>query len=783
MTTQTLNISKLKELLPSIEKAHGNLKQKTGTELAGPCPKCGGIDRFCVFPLESRFMCRFCNWTGDIIDFHTHREGTDLQGLFKMYLPEAIKNVKNEKTETKKTPEEVLQIWNDIPVPSDDDREQSLSFLNGERKISVKIIDQAIQDMKIKIYQYPLSCEVLNSCYNDYKGNDAGKCVAIPFHDAEGNLISIQYISITGRALNKSGATKLFEKNTNVRDAFFIYNTPAETVVIVESVMNALSIIDTLQGKVCAIALGGASLTKKLNHLKKQFKGKKIVCFFDHDEAGERATNAAAKALHGLEVHTTVWAEGTPDKYDVNDLLKDGQREAIIEMVNKAEPVRVEERKKIVDDKEIEKLNVDYAIVLVSGKCLILRESINPVSGKPDLNFMSPTDFRTFFANKFAYDPVSKKSENLAEAWLTSPMRREYQGIVFKPGAANLPHFYNLWKGFAVEPKKGDWAPFMMHIYNVIAKKNEDRFKYILAWMARIVQDPGGDKPGTCIALRGKQGIGKSFLWTMYGQVFGKHFIHITNQSQLVGRFNNILKDALFVFVDEGFWAGDRSAEGVLKGLITENYHVIEPKGKDPFQVENHINLAMASNNSWIVPAALEERRFFVVDVADTYMKDSGYFRGLANCLLNEGLQAMLYDLLEYDISSIDLRVFPRTEALFDQILSSLDSVGKYWFETLRAGTMDSDGYWPSWVVTSKFYEDYLDFAKTAGNRFPVADRQFTKQLKQYCPGIPGDIESNIRRTRKNVETKPLWVLELPSLESCRAQFESIVQMKIDWAD
>jgi hypothetical protein len=96
---------------------------------------------------------------------------------------------------------------------------------------------------------------------------------------------------------------------------------------------------------------------------------------------------------------------------------------------------------------------------------------------------------------------------------------------------------------------------------------------------------------------------------------------------------------------------------------------------------------------------------------------------------------------------------------------------------------MDTDGYWPSWVVTSKFYEDYLDFAKTAGNRFPVADRQFTKQLKQYCPGIPGDIDSNIRRTRKNVETKPLWVLELPSLESCRAQFESIVQMKIDWAD
>lgn len=43
-----------------------------GGEWAGPCPKCGGVDRFRCWPESSRsvkFWCRGCGFRGDAIDY------------------------------------------------------------------------------------------------------------------------------------------------------------------------------------------------------------------------------------------------------------------------------------------------------------------------------------------------------------------------------------------------------------------------------------------------------------------------------------------------------------------------------------------------------------------------------------------------------------------------------------------------------------------------------------------------------------------------------------------
>ena len=91
---------KLKEILPDIPRVHGNLKKEGATSLCGPCPKCGGVDRF-VYKIDSRrFWCRRCNENGgDVIDFHAWVEGTDVKGLLEKYLPEQ----KSKKKPFKKT--------------------------------------------------------------------------------------------------------------------------------------------------------------------------------------------------------------------------------------------------------------------------------------------------------------------------------------------------------------------------------------------------------------------------------------------------------------------------------------------------------------------------------------------------------------------------------------------------------------------------------------------------------------------------------------------------------
>ena len=299
-------------------------------------------------------------------------------------------------------------------------------------------------------------------------------------------------------------------------------------------------------------------------------------------------------------------------------------------------------------DQIVEELNKHHAVVMVRGKFTILNMVFDPTFNRPDVTFSSLYDFKNFYANRRISD--SEISQTVADIWWKSPNRLTYKGIVFSPGQ-EVPGYYNLYRGLSYEPKKGDWSLFRNHILKVIANKDESIYYWILAWLARIVQDPGGELPGTSLVLRGKQGVGKGCFATEFGSLFGNHFLHICHQAQLVGKFNLHLKDCLVGFVDEGFLAGCKHAEGVIKALVTEETRMCEPKGVNAFAVKNHVNLIIASNHDWIIPAGLEERRFFVLDVADTHAQDHAYFAAIFDQMKNGGREAMLYDLIHMDIS------------------------------------------------------------------------------------------------------------------------------------
>ena len=76
-------IDHLKAVLPGFDQL-SQLTKKTANEVAGPCPLCGGRDRFYVH--DGRAFCRQCKPKGgDLIDWHQWIEGTDLAGLLKKY--------------------------------------------------------------------------------------------------------------------------------------------------------------------------------------------------------------------------------------------------------------------------------------------------------------------------------------------------------------------------------------------------------------------------------------------------------------------------------------------------------------------------------------------------------------------------------------------------------------------------------------------------------------------------------------------------------------------------
>jgi len=414
-----------------------------------------------------------------------------------------------------------------------------------------------------------------------------------------------------------------------------------------------------------------------------------------------------------------------------------------------------------------------------------MNEITDPVFERPDINFSSPFDFRTRYSNRkvpnIKTGQGQPKEVSLADAWLDDIDRRQYDGIVFDPEFKSPDTYYNLFRGFLLEPKSGDWSLYMDHMIEVICGGNESHGMWLMTWMARILQEPGGKRPGTCVVLRGEQGTGKGCFVSLFGRIFGTHFLQITNQKHLTSNFNQHLKDAILVFVDEGFWAGDKTAEGVLKGLITEDHHLIEQKGKDVIAVKNHINLVMASNSEWVIPAAMEERRFAVFDVSNKHRRDKKYFNSVFNQMLNKGgCEAMLHDLLNLDLKTYreqyDIGEIPRTAALMDQIVHSMNSAQKFWFERLRDGTLlPSNDNWIGEIQTVVLHHSYMAFANDIGvARNKGAEYQFLKELRRVCP----DME---RIRMPNVEGSRPWGYRFPSLEECRQAFCDKLSININF--
>jgi hypothetical protein len=420
----------------------------------------------------------------------------------------------------------------------------------------------------------------------------------------------------------------------------------------------------------------------------------------------------------------------------------------------------------------IERLNEEYAVVQLNGKTIIMKEIIEPTFNRPDVHFYSIPDFHNWFANQLVQNPESPKEKiSISKIWVKSVDRREYQGIVFSP-EKEMPKFYNLWRGFGVQPKSGDWSLMKEHIFDVIASRDQKVYKYLINWMADLVQNPGGIRPGVSIVLRGEQGTGKGCFVTNLGQIVGNHFLHITNQRQLTGRFNQHLKDALLVFVDEGIWAGNREAEGVLKAMITEDVLMIEPKGKNIYTVKNHVRLIFASNNQWVVPAGMGDRRFLVLDVSNAHTGDREWFKSVWAQMNNGGREAMLYDLLKVDRNGVDLRDYPFTDARLDQIINTMTTIEKFWLDRLRDGTLDDYEGWGKPIKTSDLRDMYVEHGHSIGERYLLNDTQFGKNLKCLCPGMERKKQSTGSRT---------WEYHFPPLNQCRKDFEKKVGQAIEW--
>ncbi len=327
----------------------------------------------------------------------------------------------------------------------------------------------------------------------------------------------------------------------------------------------------------------------------------------------------------------------------------------------------------------------------MGGKCLIGELVPNNLGTGKSLSLTTPDNFKTWFSNQ--HMKVGDKLYPLGAAWVLSKQRRQYETVILDPAVPEVTenNSLNLWRGFGVDPKSGNWHSIQDHIFHVLADNDWKAYEYILRWTAWSIQNPGR-MPEVALVFRGGKGAGKGFFANTVARLFGEHALHIFSQSHLTGNFNGHLRSCLLLYVDEAFWAGDKKGESVLKGLITENVLMIEQKGIDAAQWKNRLHIIMTANSQWVVPASADERRFAVFNANDYYVKRPKervpYFNHLYYEAGNGGLPAMLYDLKNWKLGDWHPRQVYETAALFEQKRHSMTPVEQWFDNLLEEGTL-----------------------------------------------------------------------------------------------
>jgi Family of unknown function (DUF5906)/Primase C terminal 2 (PriCT-2)/Bifunctional DNA primase/polymerase, N-terminal len=463
-------------------------------------------------------------------------------------------------------------------------------------------------------------------------------------------------------------------------------------------------------------------------------------------------------------------------------------------------------------DAVVAEFNENYLVVNENGKAVIYSPTEDPILKRRFYEHLGFEDLRRLYMNRKIQVGTNDKDQpimaNVANVWLGHRERRQFiQGVAFDPtGKRVRDGVLNLWQGFAVQPKAGSWQRMMDHIRRIVCAGNDECYNYVLNWMARLVQKPA-EQGEVAIVMRGAEGTGKGTLARALKHICGQHGLHISNSKHLTGNFNAHLRDCVFLFADEAFFAGDRAHTGVLKAIITEPYLAIEGKYQNAIQAPNFLHLMMASNEDWVIPASLEARRFLVLEVSDSRRDDHDYFTALWTEMERGGYEAMLHDLLDHDLTFFNPRRVPHTEGLQTQKKLSLGVTDSWWLDVLQRGYvfqsklgLEADfAQWHDVVTTELLFASYTTFAEKRRERRPLTREELgtylngakvtakqcrprNKAVGEHIVDVDHPFGGIARKAKPNVQPRA-WGYKLGALADVRSAFTKATGLTIDWHD
>lgn len=217
-----------------------------------------------------------------------------------------------------------------------------------------------------------------------------------------------------------------------------------------------------------------------------------------------------------------------------------------------------------------------------------------------------------------------------ADAWAAWPERRKYFDIGYSPG--DDPVFtdddvekVNTWAGWGVEPEPGTVKPFLDLLDYLFDGEPELR-AWLLQWLAYPLQNPGA-KVLTAVLLHSRrQGIGKSFVGYLMGDIYGENF-NVISQDELQSSFNDWVVSKQFILGEEITGNNSRREADRLKNMLTREVLNVNIKYQPGYRMADCANYLFTSNHVDALFLDDYDRRTFVHEIRGPAKPDAFYKR------------------------------------------------------------------------------------------------------------------------------------------------------------
>ncbi len=364
------------------------------------------------------------------------------------------------------------------------------------------------------------------------------------------------------------------------------------------------------------------------------------------------------------------------------------------------------------------------------------------------------------------------------KVWINNLNRKTYKKVYFHPNKIE-PDSLNLFIPLKLKPILGDCETFLNFILISLCNSNQEHFKYVICYLADIVQRPEKITSSILIFF-GTEGTGKGLLFdNVMRRILDSYYLKLVDSKSITSRFNQQLARKLLVVIDEASAVQSKEALSTLKGLSGSSKISIEYKFGPSIELDSFNRYVICTNDPKAIGLNRGNRRFVIIRSSEKYANDKEFFKPLWEALDNGLAEIFLNYLLNVDLTNFDPNIIPNlTEDDFESQVIANGPVFEFWHDLLFINPKEFyDGELLSKNAIFSYYSEFSSHKRHE----QISTQRFWTESERYIPilkvdktpdrKIGGERSRGIGIVPSAIQDYFIKTYKVPNAESCDLPF------------